>query len=184
MITPIAKSKRFRVDAKADFSQKVAVFKFIGSITEETDFEVIQEYVFGLATDIKKVVLDLGEVESANSAGIQGWLKFLSRIQARYRVSLCDISEVLVEYSGIRKDVLGRVGTQVESFKAPYACSKCPNTVSVILKTEAFEGKNEFTPPSEVCVECSCEMFFDHMEDIYSSFLQILCERNSRGKPT
>ena len=127
-----------------------------------------------LSGDIKKVVLNLGGVERVNSAGLLGWMKFLARIQARYTVSFSELGEALLEQAIIHTGVLGRPGSQVESFQVGYRCSRCDNVAFEVLLTTHYLDLEGFTPPARNCDDCETLMELDNLESSYTSFLKTI----------
>lgn len=173
----IARSARSWIEVTPIPSSQERIFKFVGEIDEESNFEDAWAYVAQCGNELRGLVLDLEKVTRINSAGVQGWITFLQRAQARLKCRFATISEVVALQGASVRSVLGRPGTPLEAFHVAYACQSCPNTDSERLIVEELIAWPGFSPPVRPCTQCSGTRVFD---DSAEEFEQLL-KRYRRG---
>ncbi len=133
---------------------------FEGVIDEDANFDKIK------ALKLNKFVFDFNNIVMINSCGIREWIKYLKEIDsAEIKYENCPqiiIEQVNMVHGFIRK------GITVDSFYAPYFCSKCDSAKKILLKEREIVN---LKPPVKLCNTCQTELEFDAIEKQYFSFL-------------
>ncbi|MCM2278600.1 MAG: hypothetical protein NDJ89_11050 [Oligoflexia bacterium] len=177
---PILKAPPLSVEANVSLTTRTLQLRLAGVINEQAHFRALFDYVFGLASEVRLLVLDVQGVQDINSSGLRSWLLFLKKVQETpLRLKFARVSEPFLERANIYPDMLGPAGTPVEKFEAPYCCPKCDNRSLHLLDTQAFEGGKSAVPPSFRCESCQTDLLFDELEGQYFRFLQRLPKENS-----
>lgn len=150
----------------------------IGWINEDVNFASILKLLSEFGQEVRALCFDLGRVTQINSCGIREWLLFMERVQNRIPCSFLLVNEVFIEQANIVPNLLGKTGTPVFAFHAPYFCAKCNTRITVELKSNALDIESgSFTAPPFKCQKCSSALEFDAIEEEYFAFL-----RHSKAK--
>lgn len=159
---------------------KVTVKKQQESIALSVEGQITENSTFGSTltssdelSGAKSLRIDLHKVDRINSNGVRGWLLFIGRIQATLSVTFAAVSEALIEQSLMTPNILGAPGTRIESFDAPYSCTKCGNRWTEAVQTQSVSLKSgTFTAPKAYCPKCRTTGQFDAMENEYFTFIK------------
>jgi anti-anti-sigma regulatory factor len=131
-----------------------------GDLDETTDFGRVT-HPGGTLT------IDLGSVRRINSCGVREWINFIRSITASGPVKLTKCSIPIVEQLNMVFNFRG--GATIESFQAPYCCTKC-EAPSVVLLTPA--DVRNLTPPDSRCRACGGSSVLDDLPQRYLAFLE------------
>lgn len=132
-----------------------------GDLDETTDFGRVAH------PGSEVLIIDLGGVRRINSCGVREWVNFIRGISAKGPVRLTRCSIAIVEQLNMVFNFRG--GAQVDSFFAPYVCTKCEAS-SVVLLTPAVV--NGGVAPAGRCDACGSETTFDDLPERYLAFLE------------
>lgn len=147
--------------------------RFVGQITENFTGDEVHKAVLAKAGGLKSVNLDLGDVSRINSMGAREWLLFLEQLQSRFSCRFEIVSEVMIELASIAPNILGKKGTPIEIFKAPYFCAVCNKRYERKINASNIESVDgELTPPAMSCPVCASELDFDAVPEDYFNFLR------------
>jgi anti-anti-sigma regulatory factor len=118
-----------------------------------------------------RAIIDLEGVTFINSIGVREWIMLLDTlVEKGAKVVLRKISEPMVRQMTMVLEARGE--STVESFYAPYMCSKCAAERSLLLMVEANRAAlDALKPPSQPCPECNGTMEFDEFANRYLAFL-------------
>ncbi len=119
--------------------------RFIGSIDEDAALNKVA------VETVKKVVMDVGEVDSINSCGGREWVKWIRTIDSKVQVDFVNCSSVFLDYANMIDGFIPSNGT-IESFKVPYYCETCDH-----LTVRMFDSQNVRGKESEISVSIPCE---------------------------
>ena len=169
----IAKTDRFKVESKTLAEPGCVELKMIGDIDENVKLDIVWDFLVQLGDEAKHIRFDVSEVGRINSVGVKGWLFFLARVQARLSFLFMNISEAFVDQASLIPKMLGKPGTPVESFIAPFFCEKCKTRVAKSLKTSAIDLENfELDTLEYLCDVCRQPLEFDAVPEDYLRFLK------------
>ncbi|MGZ3688323.1 MAG: hypothetical protein ACXWPM_09375 [Bdellovibrionota bacterium] len=145
-------------------------FKVSGVVDEDTDFGVIAKVLGpGPAT----LHFDLGGITRINSCGVREWLLLLEKLGADRKLVIETVSLILIEQANMIPNLLGKKGTPVLSFQAPYRCNSCNKEVTTLLRPEHVRKPDgSFAAPEMKCPTCSKTLEFDWMEEEFFNFLR------------
>lgn len=149
---------------------------FSGVLNEEADLTpLITKFEEARSAEPEKefvFFLDLDEVAYLNSVGVRRWLQFINTVQNNCVCHFVNLPKLVISHSGVVPAMLGREGTKVVSFKAPYFCTSCDAIRDLVIQPSEVkrEGEN-FTPPEKTCPECGSPMEFDELAEEYFHFL-------------
>jgi len=124
------------------------------------------------ADELKRTpIIDLGEVTFINSIGVREWITLLDELAKRGRkVTLRNVAEPMVRQMTMVVEARGEAS--VESFFAPYVCTKCGDErVLLINVAEHRAALDALEPPDLPCAKCGAPSQFDEFPVRYLSFL-------------
>ena len=157
-------NEKLKLKKKSIPEQKTCYLKFSGSITEETVFDSL----LGLPEPI--LIFDMEELSMINSCGIRSWILFLDSVsKVKEKLIYWNCPVFLVEQFNMVHGFIPK-NSVVESFKAPFFCSTCDESKSVLIKTADTKRGSQI--PEQVCSKCSTAMEFDAFEDQFFEFLK------------
>src|SRR3954470_11421077 len=123
-----------------------------GEINEDLNFGGIMKTLKELLANTKGLVFDMRQVQKINSCGVREWLMFMQNVQAVIPCRFLAVNETFIEQASIVPTLLGRKGTQIEAFEAPYFCSNCNERSLTLLKTASLKlDSGTFTAPAVNC---------------------------------
>ena len=119
----------------------------------------------------KRVIVDIGGVTFINSVGVREWVTLLDKLSASGAVvTLRNISEPMVRQMTMVIEARGEA--KVESFYAPYVCSRCGEERALLINVaEQGDKLTNLEPPKLPCPACGGEAEFDEFPNRYLSFL-------------
>ena len=116
-------------------------------------------------------IIDLGGVHFINSVGVREWVMLLDRLLERgLKIRLRNVSEPMVRQMGMVIEAKG--DATVESFYAPYTCSKCGDERALLIDVKQHQtalAANQ--PPALPCAACGAPAEFDEFPARYLAFL-------------
>lgn len=147
----------------------------IGQMDEDADFASVTQTTKALGPEVKGLDFDLSGVTQINSVGIREWLVFLGRVQSRFACRFLHVNEVFVDQAIMVPDILGKRGTAVVAFDAPYLCQSCDRRSIRVLRTEELRLDSATCAlPEFSCETCGRKLAFDALEQEYLSFFETL----------
>lgn len=119
----------------------------------------------------KKVYLNLEGIDQINSAGIQGWIKFVESFGSELFIQKASIS--VISQINMFPSFMGGKKVHLLSFYAPFYCEKCDESVMTLI-TVGDKGLRHvaanFGSLNIKCSTCSQQMEFDGIEKKYFAF--------------
>jgi anti-anti-sigma regulatory factor len=148
------------------------ILKFQGQITEDTQLGQLMTVLTPHLSGLKGLLLDVSAIERINSCGIREWLLFLEKLGTMIPFAFLSVSELFIEQAAVIPQLLGKAGTHVLSFQAPFFCPSC-NTRSVrsLSPKQILTEDAEYRTPTMLCEKCKSQLEFDGMEEEYFRFL-------------
>lgn len=137
------------------------VLRIEGDLDETTDFGRVAHPGGGTLT------IDLGGVRRINSCGVREWVNFIRGICVKGPVRLARCSIPIVEQLNMVFNFRG--GATVDSFLAPYCCTKCEASSVVLLTPAQVAGG---APPPSRCDACGGTATLDDLPQRYLAFLE------------
>jgi anti-anti-sigma regulatory factor len=165
----IAQGRQYRVELEAQ--KEGLIFRPVGEITEDTNFGQILQTLQNHLSNAKQLYFDLSSVSRINSCGVREWILFLERIQNRIPTAFTMVNEFFVDQASVVPTLLGKRGTPVLQFHAPYRCTSCNRRVPRILKSHEVPIEEPKAPGSR-CEKCGSALEFDAIEEEYFAFLR------------
>jgi anti-anti-sigma regulatory factor len=134
------------------------VVEFSGTLDENANADSLLDRVRG------RVIFDLEQVRRINSSGIREWIEFLRKLAEKVDelVFVRCSPEVVTQLNSIYNF---RGPARIESFYAPYVCSKC-HEEDLKLLTVA----DPLAVPDFVCDQCGGRMDLDEIPDRFFAF--------------
>ncbi|HUS31867.1 MAG TPA: STAS domain-containing protein [Kofleriaceae bacterium] len=119
----------------------------------------------------RNAIIDLGGVTFINSVGVREWVTLLDQVMGRgIRVTLRNVSEPMVRQMTMVMEAKGEAN--VESFFAPYICTKCGDERALLLELAHHHAALAAgTPPHLPCAKCGAAAEFDEFPARYLAFL-------------
>jgi hypothetical protein len=155
---------------------KALVVRMAGKITEDTHLnQVLIDLMIAGDNKFDSIYFDLRGVQQINSPGVRDWLLFMERVQAKYMIRFLSIGECFVEQASMIPTLLGKAGTPVDTFDAPYLCERCNTKQVILMKTKDVldaSGSGEITAPAAKCQKCGQPLEFDAYEDEFFQFIR------------
>jgi hypothetical protein len=136
-----------------------------GAIDEHSD--VTSAFSQMEALDGASLVLNLEGVIRINSIGLRQWIPLLARLCKARSVVVEGVSYPFVLQANNVSNVFS--SAQVKSCVAPYYCSMCEASRTVLVQSDEVRVRDE--PPEKKCPDCGAPMEFDELED-YFAFLR------------
>lgn len=121
------------------------ILRFIGSIDEDAALNKVK------VETGKKVVMDVGEVDSINSCGGREWVKWIKTIDSKINMNFINCGAVFLDYANMIDGFIPINGA-IESFKVPYYCEACDH-----LTIRKFESRDVKTNGGEISSTIPCE---------------------------
>jgi hypothetical protein len=163
-------------DCQAEIVQELdqLVVKLQGKLNEDADLGEIHFRVAALTPKPRSISFDLGKVQVINSCGVRNWLVMIEQLQAKFQCSFLDLSEAMVEQAGDTPAMLGRPGTTISSFSAPYFCPRCDRREQRKLEVSKWDAQSAgtFVPPAFSCAKCQGSLEFDSLPDAYTRLIR------------
>jgi hypothetical protein len=172
----LGKTPQFRAEATVDFEARSLAVKLIGVIESEQDLQTVGDFLYGHKDNVRNVIFDVQDVTRIPSVGVRAWLLFLRRAQGfPFKYSFSRVGEFFLEQANSKPGMLGKPGTPVDQFEAPYFCESCKVRKVRLLRTSDFNWKQTVieAPPS-ACEECQKPLRFDEAERYYFRFMRRL----------
>ena len=132
----------------------------IGIIDEDANFDKVK------SLKMSSMIFDFTNITMINSCGIREWIKYLQDIEET-KIIYTNCPQIIIEQINMVHGFIKK-GSQVESFFAPYFCTKCDTGKKILLKSSEISGTK---PPIKLCNTCNSELDFDAIEKQYFSFL-------------
>lgn len=169
----LAQSAKIRLEL--EIVGKTATFRPIGTVDEDINFSVVLTSLEQLGPDNYEFRFDLGRIDRINSCGVREWLLLMERLPATTRYTFANVNELMIEQANMISGILGRKGTPVTTFQAPYRCDHCKTDVPVMLEPKHIkvEDDSPVAPPVN-CPTCAKPLTFDWLEDEYFAFIKRL----------
>ncbi len=149
------------------------ILTLAGKISEDVNFtELLAKTITALGASQGGIYFDLSQLTDINSCGVRNWLIFLERLQNQSAIEFISVNETFIEQANIVPTLLGKKGTVVREFHAPYLCQKCNKRTSKKLSpadVKVADGTCVF--PQFKCLQCNQPLQFDAIEDEYLAFL-------------
>jgi hypothetical protein len=121
------------------------------------------------------VVFDFSGITLVNSLGIQAWGRFMKGLPPALKIGFHRCPLRIVNQINLFPGFLGGRKVVFISFYAPYRCSGCNASESVLLKAKdclvAKGGAKAYGAPARACHKCSKPMEFAAIEEKYFMFL-------------
>lgn len=156
-----------------DVLGKMATFRPVGIVDEDINFSVILSTISQLGVASHEFRFDLGQIDRINSCGVREWLLLMEKLPAGMRYSFLNVNELMVEQANMISGILGRAGTPVLSFMAPYHCDKCNKDIAVSLEPKQVQYVDDSpAAPKMSCPTCGTPLKFDWLEDEYFAFVK------------
>lgn len=102
------------------------VFQFEGTIDEDVKFPE-------LAESPAHIRLDMKAIRSINSCGIREWVRWITPISEKNKVSLIHCPKVIVDQMNMVEGFLPE-GAMVDSFYVPYFCEDLDQDHSILIE--------------------------------------------------
>jgi anti-anti-sigma regulatory factor len=120
----------------------------------------------------KDPIIDLGAVSFINSVGVREWVMLLDQLEKRGdKVRLRNVSEPMVRQMTMVLEARG--AAVIESFFAPYTCSKCGDEQTLLVDVAQHRAElDALQAPRLPCGTCSSPAELDEFPARYLSFLQ------------
>jgi anti-anti-sigma regulatory factor/DNA-directed RNA polymerase subunit RPC12/RpoP len=118
-----------------------------------------------------RVILDTERVSFINSVGVRHWIRMVrDLVERETTVVLRRCSEAVVHQMNMI--IEARSGSSVESFFAPYECSRCGYEVSMCIDlTTHAEALGRQEAPVLACPDCTGPLIFTDLPERYFLFL-------------
>ena len=120
------------------------------------------------------LVIDLGDVDFINSAGMSQWVHFLADAVGRGPVIVRRCSEPMVTLFSMVTDAVS--GATVESIQAHYVCARCDREQVIELAIGADVAPpapgGELSMPERTCAACGGVLQFAGHPERYLAFLR------------
>ena len=170
MIT-LSENAHFKIEARILEESSSALLVVSGWVNEDVSLSTVIPMLSDIGTSV--VAFDLSKVTLINSCGVREWLLFIQRMQTKFQCLFTFLNEAIVEQANMIPNMLGKAGTAVMAFEAPYYCAKCETRQLEVLKPKDINlDQGTFEAPSFSCKKCSGPMTFDAVEDEYFHFLK------------
>ncbi len=148
---------------RGDAAEGPKVVYIAGNLDEKASFAQLRSEIAGDA----EVVLDLGNLERMNSAGVRNWISFARDIPNDMRVVLVRCPVFFVRQISMVSRFLG--GTEVGSLYLPFYCEACDDTDEALYDAAGLSVPLDLR---EVTCACGEPMAFDEIEENYLRFLK------------
>ena len=150
---------------------KETLLTLSGSIDESADLPALLSRLTPLLGGASLLNLDLGKIQRINSVGTRDWVYFIEQLQKITRVQFSLLSEPFVDQGLFVPNALGKPGTRVVAFEAPYFCDGCnARTMKVLSPSDVVTGADGLIGPRFKCAQCGKVLIFDGIEDQYFRF--------------
>lgn len=147
----------------------------VGTIDEDVNFSVVLDSLSRLGSALKLIQFDMSMITQMNSCGVREWLLFMERLPQNVRVVFLNANEIFIEQANMISNVLGKKGTQLVEFQAPYHCSQCNADYVMLIKPSQVKFEDGIPqPPAFKCAKCSTALNFDSIEEEYFGFIKRL----------
>jgi hypothetical protein len=168
--TILSDNGKLRIEVS--FEKLGAKLRPVGSIDEDFNYGVIIDLVKKLGPGLKLMEFDMGHVSHLNSCGVREWVLMMERLPPTLPLKFFNVNEVIVDQANMIPNLLGKKGTPVASFHAPFHCDKCNKDVMLLMEPGhvKFEGNTPVLPEFK-CQTCQSPLTFDSIEDEYFNFL-------------
>lgn len=145
--------------------------RFVGSIDEDTNLDEVLRSLPHVSPS-QLLDLDLADLERINSIGVREWILFLEKLSQLSPFQFSQVSQAFIEIANSVPTILGKKGTPVLRFAAPYHCPKCSrDEVRVFTKAQIKKTGTTYQFPTELCTQCKQPLDFDALEEEYFHFL-------------
>ena len=166
----VVESENFRMEAQSDGDH--LTLRPVGYINEDVNFGKTLQLITEMGVALRQVSFDMGHVSEINSCGVREWLLFVERVQALTKCKFTMVNELFIEQASIVPNMLGKPGTLVDKFSAPFYCATCDRRSLRLLETKDVALKSgKYAAPEFRCEKCTNELEFDALEDEYFTFL-------------
>lgn len=144
-----------------------------GVLNENIDLAPLEQHLLSSAkAGIDSVTFNMDQLSYINSVGIKNWLIFLKNVNDAMNCSFVLVPEIVIDQAGVVPKMLGKQGSHVRSFKAPFICENCDNAPALVLTPDDVKKEgDQWNPPQRNCDKCGSEMEFDGVPDEYFHFL-------------
>lgn len=144
----------------------------VGELTEHSRLDDVIAMLLRDGGPGRAVTVDCGEIRRINSFGCRSWTEFLERVARLVKkVSVRRLPPGMVHQANLVENFLGKAS--VESYFAPYACSKCE-------AEHLYLARGRSLPDVLDCPGCRLRtMHFDGDSNVYRSFLLAAAQRGS-----
>jgi len=172
----VTESSKLRIEV--EYQDSRMLIRPIGKIDEDVNFGLLLKHVSDSKTFAEKVTFDMAKISDINSCGVREWLFFMERLQSSVPCEFLMVNELFIEQANIVPNLLGKAGTKVANFSAPYFCENCNTTIVKTIKVQDVKIQGtSFSFPSFNCEKCKKPLQFDALEEEYANFV-----KHSSGK--
>jgi hypothetical protein len=147
--------------ATIEANGRTTLVSLSGAIDENSNLESLFARLVG------DTVFNLAAVERVNSMGVHRWIPLITRLSAKHRIELVDISYALVQNANVVANMFG--SGVVRSCMAPYFCSTCKTNVVTSVTREEVAASPD-APPTKHCARCKNELEFDELDSYFAFF--------------
>ncbi len=180
MATTVVLQENPKIRLELETKGVEGVFRPIGIIDEDTNFSIALDRIQTLTPPPQALHIDLSRVRRINSCGVREWILFMERLMPLTRCAFVQVNELMIEQANMVPSILGKKGTPVLSFYAPYHCPHCSKDVPVLLHPGQVEFRGSPTAgdlpsiPQPDCPVCKNPMNFDWLAEEYFGFIRHL----------
>lgn len=144
-----------------------ARYLFSGAITEYSQFTA------PTCDGVTHAVFDFSGIHFINSVGIQRWIRFISGFPESIAIEFVKCPARIINQINTFPAFLGKRKVNVATFYAPYVCSACNESVSVLMASDDCKpGFLKFDVPESACPKCGNRLAFDGIERKFFLFLK------------
>jgi hypothetical protein len=148
------------------------IVEIIGDITAQTNFPQLPR------SDIKELVIDLGQIGYVNSGGILTWKSWINAVNLAFRgvgITFKNLSSISARQASQVKDYLPN-GANIYSFIVPYFCASC-NLTTNILYQRGVNWNSSLDTDEKIrkltyakCSSCKAMVEIDAIPEHYAGF--------------
>lgn len=139
--------------------EQSVTYTFQGAIDENFDYKRIP------LVEKQRVFFHLRYVNSFNSCGVREWIYFSRTFAQQMELVVEECSVIMFDQFNVVPQIFQRM--HIESFFAPYFCSKCNEEVGCLIRVSEHRNLlNEKIAPS-FSHHCGHSLEFDGLEESY-----------------
>ncbi len=139
------------------------VYLFAGDVDENFKQEELPR------VQKEKIIFDLAKLDTFNSIGIREWIHLVRDFTNLGSLHFVGCSVAMIDQINMVPDCAGEA--VIESFQAPYFCSKCGEVNRTIVIEDHRDQLRQKEAPDFKCENDGMELEFDALEESYFLFL-------------